>query len=358
MRTFVAAGLLLSVVSSLPAQAADIPVKAPPAAIVQQGGGVYFWLDGSYQSVNLPTYSLGLRRATIFTFVDQGPAESYDPRATGYGLSGAFGFLLPHGAPFTWGSNARIEIGGSYVNASAAQSGVGPLDTNFVLQRVDGFVRDTIACGPSCQTASTLNTDYSAWQVWGKTASDFKSGPLTLTPSLTVFGGNTKNDQNLSQRRFIPNINGLLLETYDVNSALAWTDVGARARIDATIDVTSWLAVSLGGSIGTAYRNASLSANDLHTLNLVAIPPSATSATSSTTVTPFLANLEASLIMKVLPKTEIKAFAGLNYDSRVPGIAAPSYSGPVVLNSQGSPASIYFQSETSFYAGGGLTMRF
>ena len=341
---------------SFSALGADLPVKAPRNAAVTQSGAFYFWADGSYQSINLPTYSLGIVRTTGIPIVNLGPSGPHDPRATGNGISGAIGYVLPHGTiPFTWGSNARIEIGGSYVKAETSQSGSGASGTNFAAQLVSGFLVATIACAPPCHTASTLNTDYSSWQIWGKTASDIKFGAVTVSPSLALFGGNTRNEQFFSQTRFFPT--GAFGNLYQASTDLDWTDWGARVGIDTTTELTPWLALGLGGSVGVARRSVSLTASDLFTPSAFAPGRSAISVDSSTT--PFLANAEASVIVKPLPNMALRAFAGLNYDSRVPGIVAPTFpTGASVVSQGGSPASINFQDETSWYVGGGMVVKF
>jgi hypothetical protein len=56
---------------------------------------------------------------------------------------------------------------------------------------------------------------------------------------------------------------------------------------------------------------------------------------------------------------ELRGFAGLNYDSRVPGIAAPQIGGIAgIVPATGTPAGIKFAAETSYYAGGGITVKF
>jgi hypothetical protein len=42
----------------------------------------------------------------------------------------------------------------------------------------------------------------------------------------------------------------------------------------------------------------------------------------------------------------------------VPGISRPSYAELAAFGLQGTPAGIKFDSETSFYAGGGITVQF
>jgi hypothetical protein len=341
---------LCALAISAPAFAADMPVKAPPQAVVQQSGGFYLWVDGSYQSINLPTYDLGMRLSGPgIAFIAGGIAETHDPRATGYGIKSAIGFIFPHGT--FWGSNARIEIGGSYVNADGTQSGVGPTNPNFIVQGLAGL-RFGINCTPTCQTSSTLASDYAGWQVWGKTASDFKFGMMTVTPSVAVFGGATRNRQNFSQQAVDT---APPFASYAASSDLDWTDWGVRLGLDVTAELGAGFAVGLGGSVGTARREASLSATDQFFTGATVFS-SAIAADKS--VTPFLANAEASLIFRRDSTVTVRAFAGLNYDNRVPGISAPTFTGPTGLPTSITPASIKFESETSWYVGGGVTVKF
>src|SRR5262245_42554200 len=103
-----ACGVLLGLVSIDSARAADIaPVyKARPAVVVDD---YYVWADAMYERVNLPTYSLGLKRVGVVpAFPDVGAVQSFDPRLNGAGGRGAFGYRLP-------GSGLRVEVGGSFV---------------------------------------------------------------------------------------------------------------------------------------------------------------------------------------------------------------------------------------------------
>src|SRR6476661_4779556 len=109
----------LAVILACPAGAADMPVKAPLPAVVADGW--YAWIDGSSQNIRLPTYDLGIKGSTPSNFTTA--AASFDPRATGYGISGAIGYVLPTGSPLAWfGSRTRIEIDGAYVSATASQT--------------------------------------------------------------------------------------------------------------------------------------------------------------------------------------------------------------------------------------------
>ncbi|HEY4919049.1 MAG TPA: hypothetical protein VII40_02995 [Xanthobacteraceae bacterium] len=90
--------------------------------------------------------------------------------------------------------------------------------------------------------------------------------------------------------------------------------------------------------------------------------PSPTAINPSTSTAAFLANAQADLTIRPLRNVELNGFVGLNYDNRVPGVSAPvivgnaGVTGP--LGTHGMPAGIEFASETSFYAGGGITVKF
>ena len=99
--------------------ASDMPVKA--RGTVAQSNSVYVWVDGAYQSIKTPGYALGAR--LVPAGAATGSAASFDPRVNGYGISGGVGFVLPQGMLLSnIGRNARIEFGGSYVNATASQT--------------------------------------------------------------------------------------------------------------------------------------------------------------------------------------------------------------------------------------------
>jgi hypothetical protein len=351
------------------ADAADIaPVyKAPPSAIsAAYDNGVYVWVDGSYQSIGLPTFDLGFKRVAGPPFppvTNLGPVESYDPRATGYGIASAIGYIFPHGTfASAFGSDVRIELGVSHVSASARQSGTSAPGSSFVLELLDGTFQNLSFCGSSCVTSSTLATDYNAWQANLKAASDFRFGAITLTPSLTVFGGAARNSQSFSQQllSLFTTPPGLVYG-YTASSSLDWKDWGAKLGLVTKLDLTNSLALGLGGSIGFAGRLASLAAADTcvpaSTTCFFPLSPSSAISTSATT-TAFLANAEANLTMRPLPRAAITAFAGVNYDGRVPGISAPTFSVSGLLPVTGTPAGIKFESTTSYYVGGGVTVTF
>ena len=101
------------------ASAADMPAKAPvykaPVAIVEQSN-YYFWLDGMYDRVRLPTYQLGYHNtAPAAPFTDVGAVQTFDPGLNGSGVRGGIGYVIS-------GTSTKFEFGGSYVAAKANQS--------------------------------------------------------------------------------------------------------------------------------------------------------------------------------------------------------------------------------------------
>jgi hypothetical protein len=339
------------------AVAADIPVKAPPKAVVGDYGHYYVWADGSYQEIKLPTYDLGWRRtAPVGQALDTGAAvQSHDPEATGGGFAGAIGYRLPNSF---FGSNARIELGGFYVKADDSSGGPAADRPRSTLQLLGGEVGAGCVAG-SCQYTSNLTTDYQAWQINLKAASDFKAGTATWTPSVAVFGGRTSYDQQLSATQ---NFLGVTENLYSAATQMRWTDWGAKFGLDARFDVTNWLAFGAGGAVGFAARDASLVGND----SCVVIGgglcggfvTGISSISTSANATPLLANAEARIFITPWRNVSLKGFAGLNYDSKVPGIRKPSFGGDAGTPTSTTAAGIRFDNETSWYAGGGLVVKF
>src|SRR5882724_6660367 len=100
MHKTICSGIAAITLSAMPfgALAADLvpAFKAPPGAVVSSSG-LYFWADGSAQSIKLPTYGLGYKNLVTGALLDAGPINTIDPRATGYGMAGAVGYILPYG---------------------------------------------------------------------------------------------------------------------------------------------------------------------------------------------------------------------------------------------------------------------
>jgi hypothetical protein len=348
--------------------------KAPPGATAQQSGNWYIWADGSYHSVKLPHYDIGfIRRLGPVLATDSGPAEGgYNPRATGTGVSGAIGYVLDNPPPWRLlGTNTRIELGGSYVTASDRQAGASSPFFSFAELQVSGLVfNGPFACAfpPTCTTRSTLATDYSTWQMRVQLATDYSLSALTLSPSVAGFVGQGRTKQDGSQA--LLDANGIAFAHYEVNSSLRWTDWGGKIGADFGLPVNRWATLSVGGSAGWAVRNVSFDAKDLTDApvpmgGLNPVTSASFTGQSDSTVAAIL-NAEGRVVIRPVQNVSLKAFAGVTYDSRVPGVAGPNFvgNGPTgfVLQSvpgvQGTPASITYASETSFYAGGGLTVTF
>ena len=352
---------------STPVSASDFPIKAPRAVAATEAGGLYFWADGSYQSIRLPTYDLGTRLLPVAPGSGISTANTYDPRATGYGISGGLGFVLPPGMSLSnVGTNGRIELSGSYVNATASQAGstASALGSGYSLPQVSGITNfaGSVACGFAvpCIVSSTLGTSYTSWQVSGRYATDYKVSAVTITPSLAVFGGKSRSSQTLSETNFI--FSGAAAVRYDADTRLDWTDWGGRVGLSGSVPVTDWLTFVAGGNAGLATRRVSLTGSDSANIftaggiPIFATAPSAT--TSGETTTALVANAEASVNIRLAPNWALRAFGGLNYDDKVPGVSAPAVILPFGFGGRSTPAGIKYQAETSYYAGGGLTVKF
>ena len=330
--------------------ASDMPLKAPVASA--QSSGMYLWTDGSYQSVKLPTYNLGVQ---IFPAPGTaGQAASFDQRLPGYGISGGVGFILPNGAFLSnFGRNARIEFGGSYVNAklspsaSLASGGVG------TVPHLDGTTPISSGCGAGCISTSNLSNSFSSWQASGRFLTDIQANGITWTPSLKVFGGRSRNEQGLSDRMSF--VGSASFAQYDATTTLNWTDWGARLGLSGAVPLTDRLTFGAGGNVGLAARRVSLSGSDSSYVSVIPGVLNVSSISTSRSATPFLVNAETSLVFKMAPGWSLRTFAGLDYDSKVPGVLAPI---AVSGGGTGTPAGIKYEAATSYYAGGGLTVQF
>lgn len=338
---------------------ADLPVKAPPNAVLYTGGW-YVWADASYQSVPLPSYDLGWRTAAVAAPADRGPMNSHTPRVNGFGAGGGIGYLLPNSTLPAALSNGRLEIGGSYVSAERSTNSFGSNIGVSGLPQLGGNI--VAAQGPANFAVSTLDTGYDAFQLHAKLAGDRKLGSVTHTPSVAVFGGAGRVQQGFQQTWGNLGPPRLEVVSYSVDSTLKWTDVGVRLGSETRVEVTQWLAFGLEGTIGLAHRNVSLAANDNCanivgiTCNFLATP--STSVDTSATTLPILGKAEASMSIRPSSTGSLRGFVGLNYDSRVPGIRGPGPISTIFAPPETTRAGIKFDAETSWYAGGGASIRF
>ena len=336
-----------------------MPVKASPSAAIVQSGGFYAWLDGSWQDIHLPHYNLGYLLQP--TGGGASPAFSVDPEANGWGISGGFGWSLPTNL----GTDDRFEIGGSFVHATDTRTGFSASGAGGIgLALLDGTLNTNVGCSAViCAGSGTLSTDYQSWQISGRFATDYKAGAVILTPSLAVFGGHSHSNQTVSEQG-ADDPTGTSLNVYSAQTALGWTDVGARAGLMATIPVTQSVSFGLGGTLGGASRDVSLRGNDLSALiaNGAILFPTASAIDLNASTAAFLANAEGSVTWTPAANWALRIFGGANFDNAVPGIAAPVITSGI-FNGRGptptaAPASIKFESETSFYAGGRIGVKF
>jgi hypothetical protein len=253
-------------------------------------------------------------------------------------------------------TNTRIEFSGSYVKATASQSGsaISAVGASFGIPSLNGVTSLATGCGLNCVSSGTLGTSFSSWNASGRLATDYKLNAVTLTPSLAVFGGKSRNAQTLSQSMVIPGS----VTQYGANTTLDWTDWGGRAGLAGSVAVTNWLTLVAGGNGGLAARRVSLVGSDSAFADLgggVILGPFPSSIALSQTTTAFVANVETSVIVGIAPGWSLRAFTGLNYDNKVPGVLAP---GVNMAGGASTPAGIKYHGETSRYTGGGLTVKF
>jgi hypothetical protein len=317
--------------------------------------------------------------------VTQSPAvtsavTNLDPRLSGWGTRGGIGFIIPDGNfPTALGSNLRVEVGGSYAKASGDTSGGGTVNSAVFVPNLAGIAPNfSIPCFTNlpfsftCASNSALHSDYAAWQIFGKLASDHRVGQLTLTPSVAIFGGrgdvNQSVTQSLNQITLIQSgsfppgsvTNSLF---YQASTALSWTDAGARIGLESAWAWTNWLSTNAGGFVGVASRNASLTGADAPSGTNFALPGigfpfaglNASTLSSGANATPVVANLELGASLKQTQNVTLRLFGGLNYDSLVPGIAPPQKQPGNKITF--TPASIEFAAETSYYGGASFTVR-
>ena len=345
------------------ASADDVPVLGKMSPTIVSAGGWYVSLDGAWQSINLPDYGLGFHKVAAPTFPDAGPFQTFKPQLDAYLFRGAIGYFLPPAASNTFfGANTRVEIGGFYAGATGSDNGTATFtDGGVVTENFDGTGKSSgyvCSLAQVCTTTSKLSTDYSNWQLHGKVAGDYHWGSVLVTPSLAVFAGDAHVDQAMSQSLNLSVTPRLA--TYNGSTSLRWTDLGARAGLDLKVDLTPRWAVSLGGSAGFAVRHAALSGSDVAVDSITGanILTGAGTISTDADATAFVANAEAGVAFKWLPTLTVRGFAGLDFDSEVPGVAGPSFAGGLFTTPTRSPGSISFQDETSLYVGSGATWTF
>jgi hypothetical protein len=320
--------------------------------------GAYVWVDGVYERVGLSTYGLGLHNGSFpVPFTDQGPAQSFNPRLDAGGVRGAIGTAIP-------GNNVRIELGGSFMQGSVsnvASAAVGPVLVGLLLTGAganNGHVCNGVF---SCPASANLATDYQAWSLNGKAAADWKFGSVVVTPSVAVFGGITRADQTFTQAYEQRDAAGVLFArgSYSAATTMQWRDVGARAGVQLRSFVTPAFVVGWGGFVGAAHRRTDFSGSDAMASTSAAVLTGSSTLTLIDNRTVLLANAEGNLTWHLTPMISLTGFVGLNYDSDVPGIAGPSWTGSAApAPTSRNAAFLVFDDQTNLYAGGGLTVKF
>lgn len=346
------------VITSIAMTIAAEPAGAQSARQVSaaDSGRAYVWIDGSYQSVGLPSVGNFGVQGLLPATTTPGGSEKHDPRLNGYGINGGIGYVFAPGvfSPL-WGSNVRIELSGNYVRADGTSFAERAPVTNVNLTALPlmGVAFGITGCGgATCVTRSSLSSDYTAWNIDLKAKSDFWSGAWTVSPSIAIVGGRADTSQHLAQQTFLDGA-FLPLVGYDMNAALKWTDVGAKLGLETRYEFANGLNAGLIGSAGLVHRAASMSADSSI---LLGVPvPRLSAVQDGRSTVPLLLNLEARVTARVMPNVTAKGFVGLNYDSDVPGLEAPQ---SLAFVSTGIPARIKFDAATSYYAGGGLTVSF
>jgi len=355
------AALALGVGFAAVASAADLgtqvakPIYTKSAPVA--GPSWYVFLDGTYDRVNLPTYSLGLHNVALGGLVDNGPVNNFSStHLNGDGVRGGLGYFVP-------GTRWRLEASGSYVKADGTQTQSSSVTTIGFMGPV--FLNGTtslnafgcLAAGATCSSSGQLNSDYAAWQANGKAAYDVQwAGPVVLSPFVAVFGGSSHNNQTFNQTFFQTVFNNS--GSYAASTALTWNDFGGRFGLDATAPIANWVAWNFTGSVGLADRRVSLTGSDAASSTGGAVFNGASAISTSATTTAWVANVESGFSFKPMPSLTLRAFGGVNFDNRVPGISAPSYAGSILGPSGGTSSTINFSSETSYYGGGGVIWKF
>jgi hypothetical protein len=362
-KQLIAVNVLVALNAVTAAVAADLPVKVPEAVVAPEQG-IYVWLDGSYQHISLPQYSLGFKRIGA-GFIDLGNFDSIKARADGGAGSAGIGYAVPNGvlSP-VFGSNLRAEAIISYLDARGTQHGGTTLVNDSVesgIQLLNGNALTTLQTCVPCISTVTLSSRVTGWQGSGRIASDYALGYGSLTPSFGVFAGNTRNNQTFSQTvQTPPNSNNAvpLFSTYAANTSLKWTDYGARFGLEGRLPVHPWVTLALGGSVGWAQRQTDFVGNDVVNCGFLSIVcPNASTFGANASKTAFLANVEGSVIVGQGGGWKGRLFAGANFDDSVPGLSSNSYTGSVFAPTSVTPAGIVYSSQTSLYAGLGIAYR-
>lgn len=289
--------------------AKDMPISTPPNAVVKSSGGLYVWGAGG-------PWALSQQRAAEAAAGEDGGStvtRTAAPSVSDLGLPvassattrSAIGYVLP---PNTlgqkWGKNVRAEFGVEETTANMPLAS-GAENPQFY---------NGVTFG-GCSTCSEASTNYSSRKLSAKAASDYKFDSVTLTPSVTVFSSR-------SHQEFIGD-NG--------SPALEWNDLGAKLGVEAKVDLTSEVAIGVGGSYGIAQRSVAMSSD---------------ANAASDSAFPHLASGKAKFTYQPADELSFNGYAGIgNYDNKVPGVA-------------GTAGAIDYAPATNIFYGAAATYRF
>jgi hypothetical protein len=317
---------LAATVTFKPAKAADLPIEVmaeiPRSASIANWDGLFSWVEASRQSVNLSQFNSGqLLPAQILT-PSWAPPRSTDLVTDGYGLRGAVGLIIPSGTFSKLNSDLRVQVETSYVNARSSDS----VGSEFLMSDP---ISERCGCNAivSAITATTPAASYQSWQGELKAATDLSFGRVVVTPSMSLFSKDARSYQNL----------------FDGAANSAWADWGAKIGIDTTVEISNRTLLGFRGSVGTAYRAVSFAQGATADF---------ASSGASAIGRPLLAASEVNLIWKPQVWQTIKAYAGIQFDSRVPNTPDPYAIDP---NTAGA---VTFQTVQSFYFGGSFKLEY
>jgi hypothetical protein len=304
----------------------EIPVELladiPRTASIAKWDGLYSWVEASRQSVNLSQFDSGQPLPTQIIAPSWAATRSSDPVTNGYGVRGGVGFIIPNGTFSKFNSDLRVQFVTSYVNAATS----GSVASDFWISGPISNACECSAISNSITGAMALAT-YKSWQGELKAATDFSFGRIVVTPAISLFTKDARNYQNA--------IEGA--------ASSGWTDLGAKIDFDAMIDITKRALVGFRSSVGTAYRSVSFSQGGVADF---------ASFASTANGRPLLASTEVNLIWKPQLGQTVKAYAGVQLDSRVPNAPDPF----AIDSGAGGSGSITYQTVQTFYFGGSLKM--
>ena len=183
-------------------------------------------------------------------------------------------------------------------------------------------------------------------------ASSTPTTGLAVAPTLSIFGGNTRINQNLNQN-FTAQSNVLsAVGSYNANTTEIYTDFGALIGV-----VLQMSHFQLDLNFGGVRRLTSLNGNDFEVDTDVAKTGHSSAIDIGNNTYAFVANLEPRLEYQ-WNGVDLRLFGGVAFDNKKPGIEVGSYTGNVLSSTSSTPASIIYAPTFSEYIGGGFKWHF